>query len=255
MLKFIVRRTKWPDDTPILAGAMASFAWRGYGTANTNIDDTTSIRELMLEWPDFEVDLEDGFNLHDNPVTILESQPENLHLLPSEDRLSLAMREEHLPPHKFLKLAGVENLIEKTATLRCRDGRTILHHVAKRLVDPSQLHIAEWKQLGGVIIRSCSDPSDVVSMSLLLDAIEWFRIHRLADKTYLSQMTLNGIRAWCHMLKIAGIDIFDYGLKELQFWRQIGLLDSKDSPESPQDPFFFAEIPLRAVLLSNLSGE
>jgi len=233
--------------------------------ARHNEETIVEIYRLFLRTPGFDADLEDTSLRYtwleecaDAQCLdlILEYQFPRFAFLPVETRFELAIRADTINPNmkcsRFLKYIGLQQSDTRLASLRSSGGASIMHHIAHRIKyfhlhgQPDELK--DWFDLGVNVLKNGGDPSYVTQLkhtklvglesnilyqelkarerspgTPFMDAIShmWWK----GFSVYALVRTLKIIRLWVEMLQQAGIDLIDYGSKESQIWRRLGLQD------------------------------
>jgi hypothetical protein len=217
---------------------------------------------LFLEAPGFDADLEDTELRYPwlyscRNTQCLDLILENLHptflSLPVEARFDLAVRVgfegARIEPSGFLKCIGLRQSDQRLATLRSSSGTSVLHYIARILWsiagrDFPKDELQGWLDLGLDVLKNGADPSCIAQRkplwgiygvprqgedgwqsTPLMDALDirYWAIPR--DTTYFRAMMLRTIQIWAGMLQQAGLDLCEYGDKESQVWKSLGIED------------------------------
>ena len=261
--RYLLNQIDWPDHAAVLSRALSWFAcanggknavemYRLFLTApgfDADLEDT----ELRYRW----------LYLCRN-TQCLDLILENLHprffSLPVEARFDLAVRVgdqgAYIEPSGFLKCIGLRQSDQRLASLRSSSGTSVLHYIARRLWDIAYRwflkdELQGWLDLGLNVLKNGADPSCIARRKCLwgihgvydidphssyrreeewqstplMDAldIQYWGIPR--DSTYFRAMTLETIQIWAGMLQQAGLGLRDYGDKESQVWKSLGIED------------------------------
>jgi hypothetical protein len=191
---------------------------------------------------------------------ILQNQFSGFDSRPVEARFELASRIASLGVPGFLRCIGLRPSDRKLAFLRNSSGASVLHYVARRLSNAYNGFLSdelrEWLDIGVSVLKNGADPCSIADE----EDDEWlhgrgfsknrangsrFTGHKqevwqttpLLDCVYIScwQMmrdskdwlphTLNTIRVWAETIQRAGLDLCDYGAKESEVWKSLGVQD------------------------------
>jgi hypothetical protein len=206
---------------------------------------------------------------------ILENLHPRFFSLPVEARFDLAVRVGLADAHfrasddgadieqpSFLRCIGLRQSDQRLASLRSSSGTSVLHYIARlwyvELDRSPKDEVQGWLDLGQNVLKNGADPSCLarrrVNLGLcdinphfsyrreegwqstpLMDVLDmqYWGIPR--DSTYWRGIMLKTIQIWAGMLQQAGLDLCDYGDKESQVWKSLGIenysrIDQADYP-------------------------
>jgi hypothetical protein len=211
--------------------------------------------------PGFDADLDNNFGYTwlyyccdmEGLDVILQNQFSGFDSRPVEAKFELASRIACLEASGFLRCIGLPTSDRRLASLRNSNGTSILHCVARHLWNiackgfPSD-ELQEWLDLGVSVLKNGANPCSIANIdnewipfkfhlpktaespkwqtTPLLGCVEnscWW-IQR--DSKDWPSMTLDTIRVWAEMIQRAGLDLCDYGAKESEVWKSLGVQDS-----------------------------
>ena len=207
---------------------------------------------LFLEAPGFDADLDNAMLHYDWLYycaniqcleVILQIRFPNFYYLPVEERFALAVRVGLRSPSDFLKCVGLGQSDQRLASLVSSTGTSVLHYIARRLWSMQYRNYfpngsRKLLDFGVSVLKNGANPSTIAQWQFkpriefsvwrstpFLDRVgiwDW-KIGVDAMSELLS--TLESIRTWTEMIQQAGLDLCDYGAKEMQAWKSIGLQD------------------------------
>jgi hypothetical protein len=217
---------------------------------------------IFIGNPGFDADLDNNFRyrwLHyccdtESLDVILQNLFSGFDSRPVEARFELASRIALLGASGFLRCIGLPPSDRRLASLRNSSGASALHCVARRLWNiacngfPSD-ELREWLDIGVSVLKNGADPcsiadeeddrwltygpgsrfvgneQEVWQTTPLLDCVNISCWQMKRDgKAWLSP-TLDTIRVWAEMIQRAGLDLCDYGAKESEVWKSLGVQD------------------------------
>lgn len=193
---------------------------------------------------------------------ILQNQFSGFEFRPVEARFELASRIAFLGASGFLRCIGLRPSDRRLASLRNSSGASVLHYVARRLWNfayngfPSD-ELQEWFNLGVSVLRNGADPcsiadgeddewlryglgfsnsrangsrfvdfkQEVWKTTPLLDCVDISCWLIKWDNRAWPSMTLNTIHIWAEMIQRAGLNLCDYGARESEVWKSLGVQD------------------------------
>lgn len=217
---------------------------------------------IFIGNPGFDADLDNNFRyrwLHyccdtESLDVILQNLFSGFDSSPVEARFELASRIALLGASGFLRCIGLRPSDRRLASLRNSSGASALHCAARRLWNiayngfPSD-ELREWLDIGVSVLKNGADPcsiadeeddrwltygpgsrfvgneQEVWQTTPLLDCVNISCWQMKRDgKAWLSP-TLDTIRVWAEMIQRAGLDLCDYGAKESEVWKSLGVQD------------------------------
>lgn len=222
--------TIWPDHNIVLSNALDLCALQPFHAA------TEEIYELIIEDPEFYPSIT-NIALGDEPLwmtlcrstrcldIILSHQGLEFFDLSPGARLDRTLALQLLEPAGFLKFIGPQ-CANNLACLKGVDGESVLHHVASCLHRNEETYRA-WLQLGVDLLRNGADPHAVSSRWTFQDGIgRTPLIHLLLCDPYWNSSPvrlLHIVRDWANMIRQAGLDLLDYGARESEVWKSLGV--------------------------------
>lgn len=162
---------------------------------------------------------------------ILENLYPGFFYLQVDRKLDLAVRFNFMQVSGFLKCLGLRPSDKRLAFIKTSSGLSVLHHIARRywkfprgrFPNPE---FQEWFDLGISILKSGADPSSIAPewrytpLSGCLLVMYW---RTYEDRRTSLAQKLNAIRVWVKMVQLAGLDLCEYGAKETEVWRALGV--------------------------------
>lgn len=252
MCQFLLSQTTWPDQAALLSSAL------GYYAANhSHLDgeETSQMYRFFMGSPDFEADLDDeevrygwlDICAHKQCLDlILETQLPGFFNLPTESRFEFAVRVgtgSCMDPSGFLHCIQLPPSDTKLATLRSRNGISVLHYVAQQLSNlmhwrsPHRNELNSWFEIGVAVLKNGVNPCCIARdrgqrftpLRTHLDA----RNGTVAGNIREFERKLKALLVWASMLQEAGLSLCEYGARESRAWESLGIQKGYDPSAIP----------------------
>ncbi|OAP63344.1 hypothetical protein AYL99_02571 [Fonsecaea erecta] len=224
--RYLLNQTTWPDHAERLASSLTSYAY----WAST---PSTEMYRLFLEEPGFDIDIGNNLWLDcDTEVEFLEIVLQNqfpeLESRSFEARVELAGLFTRLDGAAFLRCVGLQAQDPRLASLRDRNGETVLHRI---------LPSSSWLDIGLCVLQNGADPSSVAFSRETGYDPEW-QVTPLMNFLGIfpwrsprePERMLDLIHTWAEMILLAGLDLCEYGARESKIWRDLGVQNSCRHP-------------------------
>ncbi|OAL36124.1 hypothetical protein AYO20_04538 [Fonsecaea nubica] len=230
--KWLLSQTTYPDHGTRLSNALGWYSIVGdhvnaemyrliledpdVDTDMTADDDTRVARNLWLRWCTRVEPLE----------VILQTHFPGFDSRTFEEKFELASRLTHLDATAFLECVGMQAMDPRLASLRNSSGKTVLHCVASRSPERHK----DWLDIGLGVLNNGADPSSIATHPFNHDSEEWqatplldyLQVRGWESPTDFIPM-LHRVHTWAEMIQQAGLDLFQYGVRESGIWRDLGV--------------------------------
>ncbi|ERF72637.1 hypothetical protein EPUS_05691 [Endocarpon pusillum Z07020] len=257
--RYLLNQTDWPDQAAVLSRALSWYVnlndgknavemYRLFLEApgfDADLDDT----ELGYYW----------LKLCPNTPClhlILENLHSGFFSLPVEIRFDFVVRvgfhHTDIKPSGFLKCIGLQQSDQRLASLRSINGISVLHYIACHLswvlrACAGKDELQGWLDLGISVLNNGADPSCIarrkclwyidgiyqnidphpsskakeeLESTPLMDALD-IKYWQVTDHS--RAIIFETMQIWTGMLQQAGFDLRDYGDKESQVWKSLGI--------------------------------
>lgn len=187
---------------------------------------------------------------------ILQHQLLNSGTFSAANRLELAVRvdpfENDIKCSDFLRCVGLRESDTRLASLKTKNGVTILHQVAQHIQTQNswpcfrEKDVEDWVRLGIHVLRNGAELSAVAHRGFVelfgpvhlsprqsealakfkcpltpLRNVISFRLKEYCKESFWAECLLESVHAWAQILQQAGVDLLDYCRKENEIWKQI----------------------------------
>ncbi|KAL9095830.1 MAG: hypothetical protein Q9165_001827 [Trypethelium subeluteriae] len=257
--RYLLDEIDWPDQTAVLDRALGNFIESQFEQPPINeiyrlfleapgFDADLEDAEIRCAW------LSHCYSAKCLDLILANSQPRFYSLSVDARFEAIAWVRPWsllMGPFDFLRYLGLQQSDQRLASLRSSSGLSVLHYIAHflwRLIGTSlQDNLQEWLNLGLNVLKHGADPSCIardISRSVgttprdfrflreeaslstplmnalaISDAAFSDHHHRPHSRTEILKL----IRTWAEMIQQAGLDLLEYGHKESQIWKTLGL--------------------------------
>ncbi|KAH0848295.1 hypothetical protein FOPE_02203 [Fonsecaea pedrosoi] len=229
--KWLLSQTTYPDH-----GRRLSHALSWYSLVNDGA--TGEMYRLFLQDPDIDTNMTDNIRLgvarniwlqlcrRVEPLeVVLQNQLPGFDSRTFEERFELASRLTRLDATAFLRCVGMQAMDPRLALLRNNSGQTVLHCVASHNLERHK----DWLDIGLGVLKNGADPSMIADASnygpeewLVTPLLHYLQVHRWKSPRDFIRM-LHRVHTWAEMIQQAGLDLFQYGVRESGIWRDLGV--------------------------------
>ncbi|KAI1615486.1 hypothetical protein EDD36DRAFT_485823 [Exophiala viscosa] len=258
LCQYLLQQTPWPDQAKVLSRALSCY--RG-----PREEPDEHMYRLFFDTPGFDADFEGDDREHwlsrctnwECLEFVLRSQFPHFFTLSADEKFALVIHKgmrDIETPTDFAKLIGLSRSDQRLATLRCSNGTTVLHYVAKRLRDivfgrvlawpePSERpyriskreSLQDWLSFGASLLKDGADPCSIAypectdrgnaPASPLLEMLGLWNFKWQFKPSHEARtrimVLIERIRIWAEMLQQAGIDLYQYGASESEIWQSL----------------------------------
>ncbi|KIW97503.1 uncharacterized protein Z519_01087 [Cladophialophora bantiana CBS 173.52] len=243
LCQYLLGQTKWPDHGTRLSRALELFSLYNFSSPQP-----AEMYRLFMADPDFDADLDNSFQYEwlrncketESLEVILQNQFSGFDCRPLEMRFELASQLDDIDAAGFLRCVGLQARDRRLASLKNSKGRTVLHCVASNF----EKH-PEWFHVGLGALENGADPSSVavIEAGSYLAPVTVFYPHYYPEGWQVTPLqdlllvrkwkweswfrsAVHKIHTWAEMIQRAGLDLCEYGTKETEIWRSLGVQGS-----------------------------
>lgn len=252
----------WPDHAAVLNNALTNFTyWEYLSLKPYPVEKLIELREayrLFVEAPGFDFD-EELFDSdpqqfkNDDPLSfcpdleclnfMLRNFFSDLASIPLQTKFDFALfvssrQPVNVTPSLFLQILGLDASDHRLATLQhTHRGMTTLHLIARcfRVFASCGRIIRDWFNLGIEILQNGADASSA-SVGGWCDTPLLNGLHPIERGAFPYTRSLKEIlamlRLWADMIYQAGIDLCQYGAREVEVWKSLPRASLKLSMDS-----------------------